>query len=89
MVLSAELSVAVLFVDSCFDCSELRVEESVVVSVVVEKRDVVLLSVGGVWGIGRRPVWVCPSSFCALGNGLMWCGTAFRSDYSQWEKLNI
>ena len=31
-----------------------------------EKRDV-LLSVGGVWGIGRRPVWVCPSSFCALG----------------------
>ena len=30
MVLSAELSAAVLFVDSCFDCSELRVEESVV-----------------------------------------------------------
>ena len=58
MVLSAELSAAVLFVDSRFDCSELRVEESVVVSVVVEKRDVVLLSVGGVWGIGRRPVWV-------------------------------
>ena len=54
MVLSAELSAAVLFVDSCFDCSELRVEESVV----VEKRDVVLLSAGGVWGIGRRPVWV-------------------------------
>ena len=54
-MLSAELSAAVLFVDSCFDCSELRVEESVVVSVVVEKRDV-LLSVGGVWGIGRRPV---------------------------------
>ena len=66
MVLSAELSAAVLFVDSCIDCSELRVEESVVVSVVVERRDV-LLSVGGVWGIGRRPVWVCPSSFCALG----------------------
>ena len=58
MVLSAELLAAVLFVDSCFDRSELRVEESVVVSVVVEKRDVVLLSVGGVWGIGRRPVWV-------------------------------
>ena len=67
MVLSAELSAAVLFVDSCFDCSELRVEESVVVSVVVERRDVVLLSVGGVRGIGRRHVWVCPSSFCALG----------------------
>ena len=33
MVLSAELSAAVLFVDSCFDCSKLRVEESVVVSV--------------------------------------------------------
>ena len=59
MVLSAELSAAVLFVDSCFDCSELRVEESVVVSVVVERRDVVVhLSVRGVWGIGRRPVWV-------------------------------
>ena len=69
-VLSAELSAAVLFVDSCFDCSELRVEESVVVSVVVERRDVllsVILSVGGVCGIGRRPVSVCPSSFCALG----------------------
>ena len=66
MALSAELSAAVLFVDSCFDCSELRVEESVVVSVVVGKRDVVLLLVGGIWGIGRRPVWVCPSSFCAL-----------------------
>ena len=58
MVLSAELSAAVLFVASCFDRSELRVEESVVVSVVVEKRDVVLLSVVGIWGIGRRPVWV-------------------------------
>ena len=67
MALSAELSAAVLFVDSCFDCSELRVEESVVVSVEVERRDVVLLSVGGVWDIGRSPVWVCPSSFCALG----------------------
>ena len=67
MVLSAELSAAVLFVDSCFDCSELMVEESVVVSVEVERRDVVLLSVGGVWDIGRSPVWVCPSSFCALG----------------------
>ena len=67
MALSAELSAAVLFVDSCFDYSELRVEESVVVSVEVERKDVVLLSVGGVWGIGRRPVWVCPSSFCALG----------------------
>ena len=67
MVLSAELSVAVLFVDSCIDCSELRVEELVVVAVVVDRRDVVLLSFGGVWGIGRRPVWVCPSSFCALG----------------------
>ena len=67
MALSAELSAAVLFVDSCFDCSELRVEESVVVSVEVERRDVVLLSVGGVWGIGRRPVWVCPASFCVLG----------------------
>ena len=66
MALSAELSAAVLFVDSCFDCSELRVEESVVVSMVVGKRDVVLLLVGGIWGIGRRPVWVCPSSFCAL-----------------------
>ena len=57
-VLLAELSVAVLFVDSCFDCSELRVEESVVVSVVVERMDVVVvrLLVGGVWGIGRRPV---------------------------------
>ena len=66
-VLSTELSAAVYFVDSCFDCSELRVEESMVVSVVVERRDVVLLSVGGVWGIGRRPVWVCASSFCALG----------------------
>ena len=61
MALSAELSAAVLFVDSCFDCSELRVEESVVVSVVVEKRDVVLLSVGGVCGIGERPdvIWHC------------------------------
>ena len=58
MVLSAELSAAVLFVDSCCDCSVLRVEESVVVSVVVEKRDVVLLSVGGVWGISRRPASV-------------------------------
>ena len=48
MMLSAELSAAALFVDSCFDCSELKVEESVVVSVVVEKRDVVLLLVGGV-----------------------------------------
>ena len=67
MVLSADLSAAVSFVDSRFDCSELRVEESVVVSVVEERRDVVLLSVGGVWGIGRRSVWVCPSSFCALG----------------------
>ena len=66
MVLSAELSAAVLFVDSCIDCSELMVEELVVVAVVVERRDV-LLSVGGVWGIGRRPVCVCPSSFCALG----------------------
>ena len=43
MALSAELSAAVLFVDSCFDYSELRVEESVV----VERRDV-LLPVGGV-----------------------------------------
>ena len=67
MALSAELSAAILFVDSCFDCSELRVEESVVVSVVAERRDVVRLSVGGVWGMGRRPVWVCRSSFCALG----------------------
>ena len=67
MVLSAELSAGFLFVDSCYDCSELRVEESVVVSMVVDKRDVVLLSVGGVWGIGRRPVWVCPFSCCALG----------------------
>ena len=67
MVLSAELSAAVLFVDSCFDCSELRLEESVVVSVVVERGDVVLLSVGGVCGIGRSPFWVCPSTFCALG----------------------
>ena len=58
MVLSAELSAAVLSVDSRFDRSELRVEESVVVSVVVERRDVVRLSIGGVWGIGRRPVWV-------------------------------
>ena len=58
MALSAELSAAVLFVDSRSDCSELRVEESVVVSVEVERKDVVLLSVGGVWGIGRRPVWV-------------------------------
>ena len=66
MVLSADLSAAVLFVDSRFDCSELRVEDSVVMSVVVERRDVVHLSVGVVWGIGRRPVWVCPSSFCAL-----------------------
>ena len=40
MVLSAELSAAVLLVDVCFDCSELSVEESVVVSVVVERRDV-------------------------------------------------
>ena len=67
MVLSAEVSTAVLFVDACFDCSELRMKESVVVSVVVERRDVVHLSVGGVWGIRRRLVWVCPSSFCALG----------------------
>ena len=66
MVLSADLSAAVLFVDSCFDCSELRVEESVVESVVVEKMDVVFLLIGGVWDIGRRPVWVCPSSFCEL-----------------------
>ena len=28
MVLSAELSAAVLFVAACFDCSELRVKES-------------------------------------------------------------
>ena len=49
MVLSAELPAAVLFVDSCFDCSELRVEESVVVSVVVERRDIVCLSIGVVW----------------------------------------
>ena len=56
MVLSAELSAAVL----------LRVEESVVVSLVVERRHVVLLSSGGVCGICRS-VWVCPSSFCALG----------------------
>ena len=48
MVLSAELSATVLLVDVCLHCSELRVEESVVVSVVVERRDVVLLSVGGV-----------------------------------------
>ena len=67
MVLSAELSAAVLFIDSCFDCSELRLEESVVVSVVVERRDVVLLSVGGVWGIGRRRLGLCPPSFCVLG----------------------
>ena len=60
MVLSEELSAGFLFVHSCFDCSELRVEESVVVSVVVERRDVLL-------SIGRRPVSVCPSSFCALG----------------------
>ena len=33
MVLSEELSAGFLFVHSCFDCSELRVEESVVVSV--------------------------------------------------------
>ena len=86
MALSAELSAAVLFVDSCFHCSELGVEESVV----VERRDVVVLSVRGVWGIGRRLVWVSvhPASV-HQGNGLMWCGTAFRSDYSQWEKLNI
>ena len=58
MVLSADLSAAVSFVDSRFDCSELRVEDSVVVSVVVERRDVVHVSVRGVWGIGRRPVWV-------------------------------
>ena len=48
MVLSADLSAAVSFVDSRFDCSELRVEESVVMSMVVERRDVVHLSVGGV-----------------------------------------
>ena len=48
MVLSADLSAAVLFVDSRFDCSELRVEETVIISVVVERRDVVHLSVGGV-----------------------------------------
>ncbi len=48
MELSVELPAAVLFVDVCFDCSELRVEESLVVSVVVERRDVVRLSVGGV-----------------------------------------
>ena len=83
MTLSAELSAAVLFVDSCFKCSELRVEESVVVSVVDERRDVVRLSVGGVWGIGRRPVWVSvhPASVY-YGNGLLCCGPAFRSDYS-------
>ena len=62
MVLSAELSAAVLFVDACFDCSELRVMERRV----VERRDV-RLSVGGVWGVGRKPVWVRPFSFCALG----------------------
>ena len=67
MVWPTELSAAVLFVDACFDCSELRVKESVVVSMVVERRDVVRLSVGGVWGVGRKPVWVCPFSFCALG----------------------
>ena len=44
MIFSAELSAAVLFVHACFDCSELRVKESVVVSVVVERRDVVRLS---------------------------------------------
>ena len=48
MVLSADLSAAVSFLDSRFDCSELRVEESVVMSMVVERRDVVHLSVGGV-----------------------------------------
>ena len=63
MVLSAELSAAVLFVEACFDCSELRVMERRV----VERRDVVRLSVGGVWGVGRKPVRVCPFSFCALG----------------------
>ena len=70
MALSAELSAAVLFVDSCFDCSELRVEESVVVSLVVERRDVVGLSVGRVWGIGRRPLSVCPfrgTACCVVG----------------------
>ena len=68
LLLPAELTAVVLVLDACFNCSELRVEESVVVSVVVERRDVVVhLSVRGVWGIGRRPVRVCPSSFCALG----------------------
>ena len=77
MVLSAELSAAVLFVDACFDFFELRVEESVVV---------VRLSVGGVWGISRRPIWVWPSSFCA---GLLWLWASIPYDYSQWEELNI
>ena len=73
MVLSAELSAAVLFVDACFDCSELRVEESVVV---------VRLFVGGAWGIGRRPIWVWPSSFCA-GLLLLWASIPY--DYSQYD----
>ena len=36
MALSAELSAVVLFVDVLFDCSKLKMEESLVVSVVVE-----------------------------------------------------
>ena len=88
MVLSAELSAAVLFVDSGFDCSELRVEESVVVSVVEERRDVVRLSVGGVWGIGRRPVCVCPSSFFALRKRPV-VGLHSGPTIHKWEELNI
>ena len=41
-------------VDVFFDCSNKRVEESLVTSVVVEIRDGVHLLVGGIWGIGRR-----------------------------------
>ena len=52
MALSAELSAAVLFVDSCFDCSELRVEESVVVSVVVGEKGCCTFI--GRRGLGRR-----------------------------------
>ena len=48
MVFSAELSTAVLFVDVFFDRSNLRVEVSLAVSVVVEIRDGVRLLVGKV-----------------------------------------
>ena len=52
-VSSAEPSAGVSSVDVFFDCSKRRVEEeSLVMSVVVERRNGKSLFVGGIWGIG-------------------------------------